>query len=368
MTVDIGIIIALREEFRELYPQLPSPQPFRDEETGVTDYLFQWGAQSTYQCAATFVGDMGAEKAALATERFIQRRQPNTVVMLGIAAGIDQDVQLGDVVVVTTANNYLYRAKAVEEENQTFTFQPSGDTYRCSDNLVRAVQELEFSEFYSQWQTDAAKRREAETELFSKLVAEGSLRNQPIYVPGAIASGPLVVSAESFITWLKQTNRNYLGVEMEGVGVLMAVASHADPKKTLILRGISDFGDQRKKELDAIGKGGVRRYAMNNAIALLWQLLALGIFPRNNQQKTPGNHQKTDTEESKSSEINQNDLLSILEKITPPEFERLIFTLGIPNHLMPGANQTRTERAVALLRWAQSPNGCGLKKIAQALK
>ncbi len=43
-------------------------------------------------------------------------------------------------------------------------------------------------------------------------------------------------------------------------------------------RGISNFGDKRRQELDKIGKGGIRRYAMNNAIALLWTLLEAKIL------------------------------------------------------------------------------------------
>jgi nucleoside phosphorylase len=275
--IDVGIIVALREEFKELFKQLPSPQALKDEETGITDYLFNWGKASAYQCAATFVGDMGPEKAALATERFIKRRQPKTVVMLGIAGGMNKDVKLGDVVVVTTANNYLYRGKAVAN-GESFTFEVGGDTYRCSDNVVREVQDLEFahSQLYQEWQEEAQKRKEA--DLNPEQLQEQWIRKNPQYVTGAIASSSVVGAAQSFTEWLKQSNRNYLAIEMEGAGMLSAVYSHADPKKTLILRGISDFADERKQELDRIGTGGIRRYAMNNAISLLWKLIEAGIL------------------------------------------------------------------------------------------
>ena len=48
----------------------------------------------------------------------------------------------------------------------------------------------------------------------------------------------------------------------------------------LVLRGISDFGDDRKKELDAIGAGDLRRYAMGNAVRFLWGLLDAEERPR----------------------------------------------------------------------------------------
>ena len=46
----------------------------------------------------------------------------------------------------------------------------------------------------------------------------------------------------------------------------------------MMLRGISDFGDKRKKDLDKIGRGGLRRYAMSNAIKLLWHFMEAELF------------------------------------------------------------------------------------------
>jgi nucleoside phosphorylase len=276
-SVDIGIIIALKEEFREFFKQLRNPESFKDHETGVTDYLFFPEKAQNCKCAATFVGDMGPEKAALATERFIKRRQPKTVVMLGIAGGMSKDVKLGDVVVVTTANNYLHRGKVVPD-GESFTFEMGGDPYRCSDDLVRAVQDLEFAhaQLFQDWQQEAKSRKEQDS--LSQQLTENLVGEKPQFVEGAIVSSLVVGASEKFVNWLKQGNRNYLAIEMEGVGMLSAVYSGADPKKTLILRGISDFADERKQELDQVGKGDIRRYAMNNAISLLWKLIEAGVL------------------------------------------------------------------------------------------
>jgi hypothetical protein len=45
------------------------------------------------------------------------------------------------------------------------------------------------------------------------------------------------------------------------------------PVQTLVLRAISDFGDERKAALDQINGGAFRRYAIRNAIHLLWHFL-----------------------------------------------------------------------------------------------
>ncbi len=68
-----------------------------------------------------------------------------------------------------------------------------------------------------------------------------------------------------------------------------------------------------------------------------------------------------------SSQINKGELLDILERMIPAQFNRLLFTLKVPRHLMPASDIPQTERAIALLEWAEAPGGCGLQKIKQAL-
>ncbi len=294
--IDVGIIIALEEEFKvlheQLHEQLPSPISIKDEQTGNYDYLFHWSVPNTsssYSCAATFFGDMGPSKAALACERFLNRRQPKTIVMLGIAGGLNTDVKLGDIVLMTGVNLYLERAKAVDGQEETFEIKPGGDFYRCSDDLVQASSNLKFahSNLYQRWQADSHYLLEKliPKERLDQLLNVDWVRKEPIIVKGSVASGPVVGASEQFTNWLKKTARNYLALEMEAGGLLSAVYSQADPKKTLILRGISDFGDRRKQELDQIGKGGIRRYAMNNATRLLWKLLEAQVLPRSLEEK-----------------------------------------------------------------------------------
>lgn len=52
---------------------------------------------------------------------------------------------------------------------------------------------------------------------------------------------------------------------MEAAGLVESAATRREPVRTLVIRGISDLGHERKKDLDKIGKGGLRRLAMRNA-------------------------------------------------------------------------------------------------------
>jgi nucleoside phosphorylase len=285
-SVDVGILVALQEEFRELHEELPTSIPAKDEITGTSDYLFERPVKNSapYRCAVTFVGVMGPTEAALATERFLSRRQPRTIVMLGIAAAMDEDVKLGDVVIASHVGRYLERAKIVSDSEKSFDIQPGGDSFPCSRDLVQASLHFEFAHrpLYESWKEQGKTElvNILSEELRSELVEKGWLNESPSFLDGPIASGPVVVASEEFIDWVKSINRSYVALEMEGGAMLATIYSRAEPSRSMILRGISDFGDQRKKTLDNIGKGELRRYATHNAVRLLWALLEAGVLPR----------------------------------------------------------------------------------------
>ncbi len=68
---------------------------------------------------------------------------------------------------------------------------------------------------------------------------------------------------------------------MESAAVLLAAQTRSEPKRALAIRGISDKGDADKKKLDDLEDGVLRRYAMRNAVRLLWALLEAKALPQN---------------------------------------------------------------------------------------
>ena len=98
-------------------------------------------------------------------------------------------------------------------------------------------------------------------------------------IEGHLASGPILGASTFFIKWLKTRDRKYLALEMEAAGLTTAVYEQTIPRRILVLRAISDFGDEHKKELDSEDGGVLRRYAMYNAIQLLWGFFDAGLLP-----------------------------------------------------------------------------------------
>jgi nucleoside phosphorylase len=287
--VDVAIVIALEEEFRELFAEIGSRcQAVDDQSTGRSFYSFEQPSSDPkrpYRCVATFIGQMGHPKAALVTEKLVSSWSPATVVMLGIAGGIDKDLSVGDVVVPSTVDSYADRGKAVPAKRRKgFNIQFAGEVYRCSPDLINRLQHFEFSkaEAHARWlQTCAAHLQSLVPQHQREQLAEAKLLRRTVALrTGHIASGPFVGAAKPFLDWLKGRDRTYLALDMEAGGLMAAVSEKVDLTRTLILRGISDYGDERKAELDKVRDGALRRYAMRNTFSLLWALLESDCLPR----------------------------------------------------------------------------------------
>ncbi|HUS10775.1 MAG TPA: hypothetical protein VMZ30_09940 [Pyrinomonadaceae bacterium] len=288
--VDIGIVIALPEEFAEFHNQISKDCEIAyDSDSGSYYYLFEHSVNAglCYSCVATLVGDMGPTQTGLATQRLGNLYHPDTFVMLGIAGGISNDVRLGDVIIASQVEAYLENSKAVgnETNKNEFSFEVSGESYRTSAALVTFSLNFPFvhgAEF-QRWQQDCSAvlvSLFSNEETLGGLITKDLIRTGPHLLAGHIASGPTVGAAKPFIAWLKRKNRKYLALEMEAAGLLAAVHEEVNPRRTLVIRAVSDYGDERKEDLDKTNAGAFRKYAIRNAISLLWTLLAANVLSK----------------------------------------------------------------------------------------
>ncbi|MFZ4659161.1 MAG: hypothetical protein ACOYNY_19265 [Caldilineaceae bacterium] len=293
--VDVGIIIALEEEFRELAPQVKT-RPYYNPEIAQYYYFFEHNRANPsllpYRCVVTFMGKMGPTDAGIAGDRLISQFNPATIVSIGIAGSMDKDVLVGDVVVADQTDEYLASSKAIESTNkQDWDIQFSGSAYKSDPAYVAHADHLKYAnrDVAEHWES-RSKQKLLEwlgSVPTKELIGQQLIRNVPKIHTGHIASGPIVGAATQFVQWLKENrDRKFLALEMESVGVLNA--AHKRSVNSLIIRGISDYSDERKTKLDEIGKGVLRRYAMNNALALLWVLMDMNSSNSSNL----GNHPK----------------------------------------------------------------------------
>ena len=287
--VDVGIVIALEEEFRELAPQIET-RSYYNPDIKQYYYLFERSsanaALAPYRCVVTFMGTMGPTDAGMVGDRLIAQFNPVTIVSIGIAGSMDKDVLVGDVVVADQTDEYLASSKAIEtKDKQDWDFQFSGNPYKSDPAYVAHAMHLKYAHTGAtqNWE-DLCKRKLLEwlgSVSTEDLISEHLIGKVPGIHTGHIASGPIVGAANQFVQRLKERrDRKFLALEMESAGVLNA--AHKRAVSSLIIRGISDYSDERKTKLDEIGSGALRRYAMNNALALLWVLMDLRLINSTN--------------------------------------------------------------------------------------
>lgn len=272
-TVDVAFVVALREEFRQLHPWL---RDCAAVEVGDRQYYrARVGRDGAHSAVATFIGDMGPVPAAAVSSVLIEKWKPRYVVLVGIGGSLSKDVHLGDVVVATQVDSYLDSGKAIDDEG-AFELLPSGAVFRADRKLVSLVRNLEFTQpaVFGEWQ----RRCRDGYEGNHNLAATGSLMRETQLHDGFIASGPIVGASDAFRRWLLRRDRAYKAVEMEGAGVLWAAEQAWQPPRTLVVRGISDRADPNKAELDDVGRGAIRAWAMQNAVAFVWALLDGGML------------------------------------------------------------------------------------------
>ncbi len=276
----VGVLIAKKEEFRAFIPLMGTYETIRDPDTGKSLYLFELERKTVRSIlvVALFVGGMGTDRSALWAQRLCGEWRPSILANIGIAGGIHEDIRLGDVVVATQVENYIADAKAVPVEGaKKFDFNLAGDAFKTDPVLASTLQNLEFSnaEVFLKWQKGGADASLAIPEHErTELLNRKFLRESPRLEEGHVASGPIVGAADAFVKWLKEkADRSFLALEMESAGGALAIHEGGDHTRHLVIRGISDFGDERKKDLDEIGSGGIRKLAMENATRLLITLL-----------------------------------------------------------------------------------------------
>jgi nucleoside phosphorylase len=269
--VTIGVLTPLKEEWEELIRVFPvvATQPAN----GGFYYVLDAGIDRV-RLVGTYVGEMGPLPASHRAGRLIDHFKPDLVALAGIAGALDRDIQLGDVVAATEVNHFAATSKTVGG-GKHYKFEYSGKHF--SPEFVLAECHRHFSQAgsaHAQWQHDARRAR-----IALGMIDDPKLRSVlPRDHAGHVASGDTVGAAKAYAIELLGIDRKFLALEMEAAGVAAAAKERPNPVWWIAVRGISDFSDARKRQLDRTGKRAWRRYAMHNAASYLRALFAWNDF------------------------------------------------------------------------------------------
>lgn len=182
--------------------------------------------------------EMGMAAATNLSQNMIYHFSPTYMIMVGIAAGIGSDKNLGDIIAATEVWNYS-SGKYITDENGEILFSPDPKHIILQANIESILKRDYTDELYhirKNWNGDVS------TDL--KIVL------------GPLACGAAVVGNARIVDeMIKKHSRKTVGLDMESYGVFFASTYGLDNRTIPIcLKSISDFADEKKGD-------GYQKYA-----------------------------------------------------------------------------------------------------------
>lgn len=277
MRVDFVIVTALEEERDAVLSKLPGWRKLPPTDDDVRVYfhselpvIYSDGTKFSYSIVVVSLPGMGRVEGVNTTKDAINRWKPRYVLLVGIAAGFEEnDASLGDVLVSDQVVDYELQ-KVFEEPprsgfwNWLFGKQPKPrESYRfkvqpADTRLVQAAQNFSGDG----WNALMTVPR-PDTDKPTRLV-------------GPMATGDKVVQRKALVNELLSYWPKLVGLEMEAGGVASACFQAPSHPGFFMVRGVSDLADENK------GKVGVKKwrsYASDVAASYAIALLRSGPIP-----------------------------------------------------------------------------------------
>lgn len=242
------IFTALPIEYTAVRNHLTNPQEKIHPQGTIYEQGTFVGDHQTWDISIVEIGGSGT-KAALEAERAIGQFNPNVILCVGTAGGI-QSVQLGDVVAATKVYGY-------ESGIAAKTFQPIPEIGNSSYDLQQR-----------------AKAEARNKNWLTRLIATEP-SPQALVAPIAAGSKVIASTRSDISKFLRSQYSDAVAIEMAGFGFLEA--AHANPQvSAIVIRGISNLINQKAKSDQA----KYQAIASCNASAFAFQVLAkLPPFP-----------------------------------------------------------------------------------------
>ncbi|BDW88130.1 hypothetical protein [Thalassospira tepidiphila] len=183
--------------------------------------------------------EMGLVYTSTLITKVCMKYRPRLIVMTGICAGREGEVQLGDIIVANPS--WDYGSGKFKSDGEETLFTPSPKQLALNSHLRKLAENLSRDGEF----VDRLKRSYKAGTPVTSLTAR----------VGPMASGAAVRADDSFFDELAQNNRKVLAVEMEAYGVFAASSEMPNPAPLpLVVKSVSDFANSAKED-------SVRKYA-----------------------------------------------------------------------------------------------------------
>jgi nucleoside phosphorylase len=210
-------------------------------EININNKLYHRGKLGDFSVISTSENKMGMPEAATITTRVIDLFNPKYVVMTGIAAGVDPSEQ-----------NFL----DLLMPGRVFNWQSGKYKVKKEDNKSTEYEEKELHIFEKDNRIESTFISHNNT-INNKKLLERTLENisfddvnfcKPKNIFNeAMVSGSAVV-ADVDIVKDKINGRKVYGIDMEAYGVVFACVNSPTQPKSIIIKSICDFADEKKDD------------------------------------------------------------------------------------------------------------------------
>ncbi len=183
------------------------------------------------------LSEMGMTSAAAMVSKAIMHFEPRYIMMTGIAAGVEKDVRIGDIMVATEVWDYSSGKYEEITENGVKRVRLSPDPKYIS--MPKAISDsLEFLDY---------------SELLKtiRLSYQGVAPSHELNVRfGQMACGPTVVASEEIVNeQVRAHARKALGLDMESYGVYYAAQTMTKSGvDAIVVKSVCDFADKSKDD------------------------------------------------------------------------------------------------------------------------
>lgn len=188
-------------------------------------------------CTIATFGTAGNVDAAAITATLLMEFKPKLVIMIGIAAGMREKTALGDVVIADRV--VAYEGAALLEGGKT---EARPEIYRPGFSIQQDMANYLASAKSANARILSA--RAGQGLVFPESSEAGAVSKGFMPQAATIGSGEKLLRDPEKFRQLRDLHGKVEVAEMEAVGIFAACTQHNVP--SLIVRGISDFGDSKK--------------------------------------------------------------------------------------------------------------------------
>lgn len=237
--IDIAIITAVDDEFYALKNELPNTDLINIDDDPVSYYVSDYATNSgNKKILFVKLPQMGMVAATNTATKIINCFSPDKIYMIGICGGIEENVNLGDLVIAESSWDYgSGKIKPKQGENKSYySFeaapQPIPINAETKDKMDNHAKDI-FVKVVKQW-NDENKH---------------DIIDPQIHI-GPMPSGPSVIADKSLYNEvIKPQHRKCCAIDMETYGVYYAI-KYSTKKQTefLSMKGVSDYADINKND------------------------------------------------------------------------------------------------------------------------